>query len=570
MYLNLTQTPFSMNGSYFAISYYPENREQFSKGIYLRTVHYSSDFPYVCRLIPMSGGRELAFSYIAEPAELQLVTEKGTIYVCFGDERTILFFTASNELSMRFDFMSEHSSFDFAYELPAEGKSVYMLNCLKNNGKYLADPLKGELIVDQNWAVRRSEHLYLDIRPENDQFLFSLTEIDGEWDGKNVEWEYDKAKEKIEKDFYAFYNSMPEVPKEYEEGRKIAAYVNWSGFVNVSGNLTRKAMLMSKNWMTKIWSWDHCFNAICLSYSDPKAAWDQFMLLFDYQHATGQLPDCVMDSYITWNFCKPPIHGWALAKMMKHMTLTNEQVCEAYEKLSRWTKWWFQYRDWNHNGICEYAHGNDSGWDNSTAFAELPLIETPDLSAFLVLQAEVLEELAERLGRCEEAESWHSVSENTLEKMLEYCFDKDGFPLSRRALTGEIVENKSLIVYMPIILGKRLPEKIRSNMINKLKSEGFLTEWGLATESVNSMQYKADGYWRGPIWAPSTMLLLDGLCDCGETELVKNVAQSFAMMVLKSGCAENFDALTGEGLRDRAYTWTSSAFLVMSHEYLLV
>ena len=38
--------------------------------------------------------------------------------------------------------------------------------------------------------------------------------------------------------------------------------------------------------------------------------------------------------------------------------------------------------------------------------------------------------------------------------------------------------------------------------------------------------------------------------------------------VSRSGCAENFDALTGAGLRDRAYTWTASVMLVMAHEYL--
>ena len=39
-------------------------------------------------------------------------------------------------------------------------------------------------------------------------------------------------------------------------------------------------------------------------------------------------------------------------------------------------------------------------------------------------------------------------------------------------------------------------------------------------------------------------------------------------MVSSSGFAENFNAVTGEGLRDRSYTWTASAFLVMCHEFL--
>ena len=64
------------------------------------------------------------------------------------------------------------------------------------------------------------------------------------------------------------------------------------------------------------------------------------------------------------------------------------------------------------------------------------------------------------------------------------------------------------------------------------------------------------------------MLILDGLHQCGEDALVKDIAERFAEMFMKSGSAENYDAKTGKGLRDQAYTWTSSAFLVMSHEYL--
>ena len=54
----------------------------------------------------------------------------------------------------------------------------------------------------------------------------------------------------------------------------------------------------------------------------------------------------------------------------------------------------------------------------------------------------------------------------------------------------------------------------------------------------------------------------------GEKEFVKSLTEKFCEMVLKSGCAENFDALTGDGLRDRAYTWTASVMLVMAHEFL--
>jgi hypothetical protein len=36
-----------------------------------------------------------------------------------------------------------------------------------------------------------------------------------------------------------------------------------------------------------------------------------------------------------------------------------------------------------------------------------------------------------------------------------------------------------------------------------------------------------------------------------------------------SGFAENFDALTGRGLRDRAYTWTASGYLLLAEVHEL-
>jgi putative isomerase len=92
--------------------------------------------------------------------------------------------------------------------------------------------------------------------------------------------------------------------------------------------------------------------------------------------------------------------------------------------------------------------------------------------------------------------------------------------------------------------------------------------YGLATELPGSAYYTPDGYWRGPIWAPSTMLIVDGLHSLGEDELVHDIVTKFANMVSDGEFAENFAALTGQGLRDPAYTWTSSVFLILAHEYL--
>ncbi|KHF33210.1 alpha-glucosidase [Paenibacillus sp. P1XP2] len=256
--------------------------------------------------------------------------------------------------------------------------------------------------------------------------------------------------------------------------------------------------------------------------------------------------------------------------MMQRTDYIREtQLREVYGPLSKWTKWWYRYRDGDGDGIPQYNHGNDSGWDNSTAFNNGIPVESPDLAAFLILQAELLAEIAGLLGLPEESSAWRRLAEDTLDNMIAH-FWREGTFISCRSGTHEPSDGDSLLLFVRIVLGKRLPEPIRTALLEGLRDESrFLTANGWATESVSSPYYTPDGYWRGPIWAPSTMLLVEGVAAAGDAELAREVSRRFCRMLNKSGMAENFDALTGEGLRDRAFTWTSSVFLILGHEYAL-
>ena len=358
---------------------------------------------------------------------------------------------------------------------------------------------------------------------------------------------------------------MPALAPAYQQMGRMAGYLNWSSIVRPDGFLKREAMYMSKNWMTNVWSWDHCFNALALAYGQPELAWDEFMIMADFQDASGRLPDSISDSKIIWNYCKPPVHGWALRRMLRHMTLTTEQTRQAYDFLDKWTRWWMNYR--RHNGLYYYNHGNDSGWDNATAFAVLPPVATPELQADMIVQMQVLADLAARLGMDGEAARWQQEAQAHLTLFLDKCFRND-LPVAIQCATGEIVECQSLLPYEVLVLGESLPLRIREAIIQVLKSDRFLTAHGFATESPASPLYRDDGYWRGPIWAPSTMLLVDGLDQCGEMDFAREIARRFADMVCLSGFAENFDAKTGAGLRDLAYTWTASVAIVLAKDYL--
>jgi putative isomerase len=132
---------------------------------------------------------------------------------------------------------------------------------------------------------------------------------------------------------------------------------------------------------------------------------------------------------------------------------------------------------------------------------------------------------------------------------------------------GGTVDSDSLLLFMPLILGNRLPREIQTKMMKSLtRQDSYLTENGLSTEALTSKSYTPDGYWRGPIRAPSTMILTDGLDHMGQRKLADRLRKAFCRMAQEHGMSENFDALTGDGLRDPAYTWTSSVYLIFANQ----
>jgi putative isomerase len=373
--------------------------------------------------------------------------------------------------------------------------------------------------------------------------------------------------------FHNWSNNLLNNKVEIDNTAVKASYVMWSAVLAPAGHLKRSTMLMSKNTMHFVWSWDHCFNALACSYNLPELAWDQFITVFDEQMPNGQLPDMIGRGRMEIEHVKPPIHGWMLRLMMNNMTLSDYKLLEAYDKISLWTNFWLKFRDSNNNGIPEYLHGNDSGWDNGTEFDvdAKPSIklyrESANLCAFLIIQMDVLHDIALLLNKSEEAEKWKIQSDKLLHLMISNLWVQNRFRTIRVDNNTWNSESKSLMAYLPIVLGNKLPKEITNVLVKELSNDGYLTPWGLATEIPNTKLYESDGYWRGPIWAPSTFIIVKGLEGINEDKLAAQIALRFCNLCEKHGFAENFNAVTGEGLRDKAYTWTASIYLLLKHSF---
>ncbi len=431
--------------------------------------------------------------------------------------------------------------------------------------RFVISALKGNMKLNDNMQS-------LTISGRNG-FDISLEETDETWKTTISTKSFETCEKETRQNISDWVETMPEADEKYERARRLAAYVNWGCMLEEGGNHKRPAMLMSKNWMNYVWSWDHCFNAIALSYHNPKLAWDQFMIPFDHMQADGQVPDLVGRTAKVIAYVKPPIHGWALRKLMRNMELSNKQLQDAYNKLSLWTNWWFVKRDSNNNGLPEYLHGNDSGWDNTTEFdvngeeRKIARRESANLYAYLILQMEMLRDIAIKLSKSDEAEKWQARTNKLLQLMITNNWNGERFVTIDLDNKTTSENTQSLMMYLPLIIGDKLPEEICRKLVAGLKNSGHITNWGLATEDVNSQEYLEDGYWRGPIWAPPTMIIIDGLERSGEPELARELAMKFCELGKRGGMAENYNAVTGEGLRDKAYSWTASVYLILAHEY---
>jgi glycogen debranching enzyme len=348
---------------------------------------------------------------------------------------------------------------------------------------------------------------------------------------------------------------------------ELAAYVLWSATVRPAGFLRRPAVLMSKHWMDKVWSWDHCFNALALAPGAPDLAWDQFLLPFDHQDESGALPDSVAHSEVLYNFVKPPIHGWALRRLRQFLgrPLESRELEHAYRRLTLWTDFWLTARRVPGSDLPHYHHGNDSGWDNATTFDPARVAVTADLASVLILQLDELARLAAELGLPQDARRHTETADAVQDALLRELWNGERF-LSRPAHGGPLAASAGLLDLMPIVLGDRLPPQVSGRLAARI--EAHLTAHGLATEHPDSPSYEPDGYWRGPIWAPATVLIEDGLRRAGHVRLADEISARFRAMCETSGFAENFDALTGQGLRDRAYTWTASSYLLLARDHL--
>ena len=151
---------------------------------------------------------------------------------------------------------------------------------------------------------------------------------------------------------------------------------------------------------------------------------------------------------------------------------------DLYAHLERWTRFWLDIRRIPGTALPYYQHGNDSGWDNASTFDDDRVIQAPDLAAFLIIQLDVLAELAHELGTGS-GQQWLDERDQLISALVRELWNGETF-VARGALNNRPSKTTSLLGLLPVLICDRLPAEMGDRLAQQIRAH--LTDFGLATE----------------------------------------------------------------------------------------
>jgi hypothetical protein len=565
--IDITRIPFSRYGAYVSVT-----AKEGKSALTVHNVRKRFQEGPAFEVLPLRDGRAVDCKISASPSAVVCTAPEGKLRIYIRDDETLVFDSENLDLYFRslvgYSYGSEAGEGKFRVILA--GSKDYAFFSVPRGSAGMCGPYTVEHIHEWNgYPVNKKADLLVSCNDGKALAALKISMVEAEEiQGPVLP---DQETEIIQKEWESFLSKMPVTTgsDEEKEFARLTWYNLWSSFVRARDVYHYDTMLMSKKTMSSVWSWDHCFNALAMAGVGSREALEQFLAPFVLQAPNGALPDMWNpNAEIVWGVTKPPIHGWCFGKLMDKFEYPEETLKEVYKYLEKWTGWWFSFRDEDHDGIPSYPQGCDSGWDNSTVFDNGYFVESPDLSAFLVLQMNTLARIAEKLEDAANVSRWKEKAGELLSGMLAHFWKGDQFVPVLSHSHAFRPDPSSLLSHIPVALGNLL-DKDKLDSIAGIIEKRFLTEHGLATEAPDSPRYESDGYWRGPIWAPSTYLIVDGLRRGGHARLAEIIARRYLNMscYIAKGNYENFDALTGMGLRAPGYTWSASVYMLLSWEY---
>jgi glycogen debranching enzyme len=291
----------------------------------------------------------------------------------------------------------------------------------------------------------------------------------------------------------------------------------------------------------------------------------------------------------SWDHSQPPVGGIMVKETYKRYP--ERWFLEAtFDDLLDWNRWWPKQR--LNNGLLSYgshtaknpfsethrrtmrAAGYESGMDDSPMYEGVAFNQTTNtmelqdvgLNSLYIADCLALAEIANVLGRQEEALELHHRAER-FAGALEGLWDEEiGFYLNRHSDTGRLSRRLSPTLFYPMLASvpdtERVSRMVRDHFFNP---EEFWGEWVLPSISRNDPTFERQRYWKGAIWPPLNFLSYLSLRQYDQPRAQRELSERSLRLFLsewarKGYVSENYSSISGTGddsrlSSDRFHSW---------------
>ncbi len=264
---------------------------------------------------------------------------------------------------------------------------------------------------------------------------------------------------------------------------------------------------------------------------------------------------------------------------------------EAFKPLLGWNRWWAEHRDiqgyltWGSDGdnqppnlddntrgsragaILESGLDNSPMYDDATYNRQSHLLEYADvgLMSMYIADCDALAELADALGKSDEAKELRARSSRYSVQLQTLWDDRSGIFLNKDLHTGKFSHRLSPTNFYPMLAHTATAAQAQTMLTKHLLNPSeFWGEWIIPSIERDDAAFHNQDYWRGRIWGPMNYLVYLGLRNYDDAATRKEFAQKSYSLFLKEWgekghVHENYNAITGTGddvsNSDRFYHW---------------
>ena len=570
--------PFSRRGSDMAFANANNGASQFGKNtLYLMSCRGGGSAmtnlgaQNGCRQVAlelMAGGQKLPTVISTTESEVILESNKGSVRFCIG-ERKLILGEGKDGLSLR--LTPQRGAFGAgALEL---GDGTWRFPFGENTG--LVIPFKGTVTMLPGGALLLNPD-------EKGVISFAIEEFSVDPKARPLKDypKYAAAVKAVQKEFDTFCKAVcPSLPAEFEPMRRQALWNTWSLMQDPDGeNAYQHTMVnMMRIIFESAFGWQQAMQAIFLS-RDPKLSWNILRSSFDYQDANGRIKDSITYRPTNGMGMKPPFQGVALDWLMDHCDLskiTKAEKKDLYDHMVRWVEFFFNFRDLDKDGVWENQGPVETGWEDASYFYVGFPLACPDMNAYTVRLMDALARLGREIGVPEEdCLVWTAWADKLTQQIIDMFWTGERW-VAVNPRTGKKADSLSLPMFGALILGDRLPKEILDKTVDFIWKNGFVTDYGFASESVDS-PYFHHGFTGGSIIVPAQLIFCLALEAAGRKDLAKEMGLRYARTLRDNGMFHIHNAFTGEGERGLVAfgekqlfwsSWASSCYLFFAERY---